>query len=54
MDLLQIVLPDAGALPYSTLIGHDRPQPPPAPSSTGGVDNNDGEETMNGNDRKER
>ena len=54
MDLLQIVLPDAGAVPYSTLIGHDLPQPPPAPSSTAGVDNNDGEETMDANDRKER
>jgi hypothetical protein len=54
VDLLQVVVPDAGTLPYSTLIGHDLPQPPPAPSPTGGVDNNDGEETMNGNDRKER
>jgi hypothetical protein len=54
MDLLRIVLPDAGSLPYSTLIGHDLPEPPPSPSATGGVDNNDGEETMNGNDRKER
>jgi len=52
MDLLQVVVPDPGTLPYSILIGHDRPQPPP--SSTGGVDNNDGEETMDADDRKER
>jgi hypothetical protein len=54
MDLLQIVLPDAGTLPYTTLIGHDRPQPPPPLNPTGGVDNNDGEETMDADDRKER
>jgi len=54
MDLLQIVLPDAGAVPYSTLIGRNLPEPPPAPSPTGGVDNNDGEETMDAHDRKER
>lgn len=53
MDLLQVVLPDAGTLPYSTLIGHDLPQPPSAPSRTGGVDNSDGEETMDADDRKE-
>ena len=52
MDLLQVVVPDGSTLPYSTLIGHDRPQPPL--SSTGGVDNNDGEETMDADDRKER
>lgn len=54
MDLLQVVLPDAGTLPYSTLIGHDLPEPPPGPSRTGGVDNDDGEETMDADDRKER
>jgi hypothetical protein len=54
VDLLQVVVPDAGTLPYSTLIGHDLPQPPPAPSPARGVDNNDGEETMDVDDRKER
>ena len=52
MDLLQVAVPDAGTVPYRTLIGQDPPQPPP--SSTSGVDNNDGKETMDADGRKER